>query len=41
MKLPKWLYQFSYQREPIWIFVYILVMPLSLYLFTLVFRLAR
>ena len=28
MKLPKWLYQFSFQREPSWIFLFSLLVPL-------------
>ena len=28
MKLPKFLYQFSFQREPIWILIFSLLVPL-------------
>ncbi len=28
MKLPKWLYQFSFKREPIWMLIFSLLVPL-------------
>ncbi len=28
MKFPNWLYQFSFKREPIWILVFSLIVPL-------------
>jgi len=41
MKFPKWLHQFSYRREPVWIWAFALAAPLIGFLFTLIFRLAR
>lgn len=28
MQLPKWLYQFSFKREPLWILLFSLLVPL-------------
>ena len=42
MKLPKWLYQFSFKREPIWILIFSLFVPLLGFLLAVIIpRLAR
>ncbi len=40
-RLPKFLYEFSFQREPLWILIFALAVPLIGLLVMLITRLAR